>query len=88
MDIEAVAAKTPQLILKEGIDIRTGPTDEQLTRLAEGMGFSGKSLEDSKTIMKNLYTLFIETDATLVEINPLGETPEGNGMVFDFVCIC
>ncbi|EQC28226.1 succinyl-CoA synthetase beta subunit [Saprolegnia diclina VS20] len=76
--IEDVAHATPELIFKEAVNITTGPTSEQLNRLAANMGLSGESQKRGVELMNNLYNMFIGTDATLVEINPLAETPEGH----------
>ncbi|TDH66196.1 uncharacterized protein CCR75_006197 [Bremia lactucae] len=75
--IEDVAAATPELIFKEIIDIATGPTPTQVTRLAKALGGHGSVLLKLETQIQNLYKLFIGVDATLVEINPLAETREG-----------
>lgn len=78
MDIEAVAAATPELIFKEPIDIKQGPRHEQLERLANAMGFTEEdTCEQAKKVMNNLYKIFMERDCTLVEVNPLGETHNG-----------
>jgi succinyl-CoA synthetase beta subunit len=75
--IEEVAAETPDQIFKEAIDIIKGPQPEQLSRLAKSLGFEAHAQQQAELAMANLYKLFISTDATLVEINPLAETPEG-----------
>ncbi|XXQ30384.1 Succinate-CoA ligase subunit beta [Plasmodiophora brassicae] len=79
MDIEKVAAETPDFIFKAAVDdLEAGPTDDQLSTLAAGMGFSEEnSLDEAKKVMSSLYQLFRKTDATLVEINPLCETHDG-----------
>ncbi|OQR89856.1 succinyl-CoA ligase beta-chain, mitochondrial precursor [Thraustotheca clavata] len=81
--IEDVAHATPELIFTEPVDITTGPTNEQLARLATNMGLSGESHVRGVELMGNLYKMFIGTDATLVEINPLAETPEGHVFACD-----
>jgi len=78
MNIEEVAEETPELIFTEAIDIVSGVQDEQVDRLARNMGFKGESLDKAKVVMTNLYNQFISTDGTLVEINPLAETPSGD----------
>lgn len=78
MNIEEVAAQTPHLIFKEPIDIVNGPTDEAIMRLVEACGFdSANTKQQASDIMRNLYKLFLESDCTLVEINPLSETHDG-----------
>ena len=78
MNIEDVAAETPELIFKEAVDIMKGVTDEQVGRLAANMGFEGAAHEKAKHVMTKLYEMFIATDGTLVEINPLAETQHGD----------
>lgn len=81
--IEDVAEATPELIFKEYIDIKTGPTQQQLENLAKNMGVADHALPKGIEIISNLYKMFIGVDATLVEINPLAETPEGDIMACD-----
>ncbi|XP_061252423.1 succinate--CoA ligase [GDP-forming] subunit beta, mitochondrial isoform X2 [Bos javanicus] len=83
VDIEEVAALNPELIFKEQIDIIEGIKDSQAQRMAENLGFLGplknqvlEQLEAADQI-KKLYNLFLKIDATQVEVNPFGETPEG-----------
>jgi len=73
MDIEEVAAKTPEKIISEPVDIKVGLKPEQLERVATKLGFKGANKELAKIQMANLYKLFIGTDATQVEINPFAE---------------
>lgn len=72
MDIEEVAHSTPDLIYKEAIDIQKGPQPEQTKRLAQQLGFT--NITQAQEQMKNLYELFVKSDATQVEINPFVET--------------
>lgn len=83
MDIEQVAHDTPNLIFKENIDVNNGPTEEQLERLSTGMGFTGKAATGAVEVMRGLYTAFVESDATLIEINPLGEVLDGTVQCLD-----
>eukprot|EP00516_Mucochytrium_quahogii_P006009 CAMPEP_0203751412 /NCGR_PEP_ID=MMETSP0098-20131031/5493_1 /ASSEMBLY_ACC=CAM_ASM_000208 /TAXON_ID=96639 /ORGANISM=" , Strain NY0313808BC1" /LENGTH=444 /DNA_ID=CAMNT_0050641129 /DNA_START=80 /DNA_END=1414 /DNA_ORIENTATION=- len=78
MNIEDVAAETPEKIFTEPIDIMTGITDEQALRMAANLGFEDGAQEKAKDVITKLYGMFIETDGTLVEINPLAETREGD----------
>lgn len=77
MDIEQVARDSPTKIVKQPIDIMKGIQPGQLERLAAGMGFSKQARDEAIETMKKLYKLFLELDCSLVEINPMGETPEG-----------
>jgi succinyl-CoA synthetase beta subunit len=81
--IEDVAEATPELVFKVPVNIMTGPTDEQLDGLARDLGFEQDKFPAAKEIMLNLYTMFRETDATMVEINPLAETAGGDVFACD-----
>jgi len=83
VDIEAVAEKTPHLIFKEPIDIKKGVQPAQTRKLAEKLGFKGSKIDAASEQMQRLYKLFIGVDATQVEINPFGETPQGEVVCFD-----
>lgn len=77
MDIEQVAEDTPEQIYKEGVDVVLGPQPEQTRRLAERMGFEGEEvMAAAQEQMCRLYDLFINSDATQVEINPLVQTDD------------
>ena len=79
MDIEEVAHSTPEKILKVFIDPAVGLTDAQATELANGIGVPADSLAKAVAALKGLYTCYMETDASLAEINPL--ILEGNGNI-------
>lgn len=83
--IEDVAASNPDAIFTESIDITKGLQPEQCERMAANLGLEpgSKSYENSLELMKNLYTMFISSDCTQVEVNPLAETPEGDVVVCD-----
>lgn len=85
VDIEGVAAEQPQMIFKERINPRVGPTSQQLERLARSMRLAASPaiLEQATNQMARLYQLFTATDATQVEVNPLGVTPTGEVLCFD-----
>lgn len=83
MDIEEVAAKTPNLIFKEPIDIVKGLTEAQINRMASNLGFSGDQHSQAKKQISALYALFLAVDATQVEINPFAVTPQGQVLCFD-----
>lgn len=83
VDIEEVAEKTPHLIYKEPIDIIYGIQDKQAMEMAKNLGFTDTKLEEAAKQIKNLYHLFVKVDATQVEINPFGETPDGRVVCFD-----
>ncbi len=79
MDIEEVAHATPEKILKEFVDPAAGLTDAQAERLARGIGVPEASLKQAKEVLGQLYTCYMDTDASLAEINPM--ILEGNGNI-------
>ena len=79
MDIEQVAHNTPEKIIKVFVDPATGLTDAQATELARGIGVPDGSVAQAVDTFKKLYTCYMETDASLAEINPL--ILEGNGNI-------
>jgi succinyl-CoA synthetase beta subunit len=83
MDIEEVAAKSPEKIFKETVDPLLGFRGYQGFRLAEALGWNGKLLRDGAACFARLYRLFVELDASLVEINPLVVTSEGAPLALD-----
>jgi succinyl-CoA synthetase beta subunit len=83
MDIEEVAAKTPERIHKVAIDPRTGLTDAQADDIARAIGIPDAMLPQSRTLFEALYRLFDETDASLAEINPLIITGDGRLIALD-----
>lgn len=83
MEIEEVAAKTPEKIFKEYIDPLLGLTSFQATRMAFKMNFSPNIIRKAATLMQNLYKLFIANDCSLAEINPLVITEDDEVMALD-----
>jgi succinyl-CoA synthetase beta subunit len=83
MDIEEVAAKSPERIISAGVHPATGLQGYQCRRLAFGLGLSGVQVEEFTGIVQPLYRLFVERDASLVEINPLIITKEGRLVALD-----
>ena len=79
MDIEEVAHKTPEKIIKVFIDPLLGMTDAQGLELTRGIGIPEASQAKAVALLKQLYSCYMATDATLAEINPL--ILEGNGNV-------
>ncbi|XP_013392654.2 succinate--CoA ligase [ADP-forming] subunit beta, mitochondrial [Lingula anatina] len=83
IDIEEYAREHPQGIIKEPIDITTGIRKEQALSVAEQLGFSeGRKDEAADYIMK-LYHMFLDLDASLIEINPLAEDIKGKVYCMD-----
>ncbi|MBX7223265.1 MAG: ADP-forming succinate--CoA ligase subunit beta [Blastocatellia bacterium] len=83
MDIEEVAAHTPEKILKEYIDPALGFQPYQARKLAFGLGLSDKLVGKAVKFMMALYKAFIECDASLFEINPFLLTEEGELYALD-----
>lgn len=83
MDIEEVAATTPELIFKEAIDIEKGMSEDQAMKMAGNLKFEGDKQKAAADQIMRLYDLFLAVDATQVEINPLGETDDGQVVCFD-----
>lgn len=79
MDIEEVAHNTPEKIIKVFVDPLVGLTDAQAAELAKGIGVPEGSVAKAVDAFKKLYTCYMETDASLAEINPL--ILEGNGNI-------
>jgi succinyl-CoA synthetase beta subunit len=83
MDIEEVAAKTPDKILSEPIDVAIGVAGFQSRRLALALDLAGKTAAEFGTLLTTLYRAFMETDASLIEINPLVITADGSVVCLD-----
>ncbi len=83
MDIEEVAAKTPQKIHKVFIDPGTGLKDSECDEVARKIGIPDASLAQARPALQGLYRAFDETDASLAEINPLILTGSGDVVALD-----
>ncbi|KAK5467146.1 succinate--CoA ligase beta chain [Exophiala xenobiotica] len=83
MDIETVAKETPDAILTTPIDINEGVTDEIARNIATNIGFSEQCIEDAKNAIQRLYQVFMDKDATQIEINPLSETSDHQVLAMD-----
>jgi succinyl-CoA synthetase beta subunit len=83
MDIEEVAAHTPEKIHKVHIDPATGLTDGEADDVAIKIGIPATSLPAARTVLQGLYKAFWETDASLAEINPLILTGDGRVIALD-----
>jgi succinyl-CoA synthetase beta subunit len=83
MDIEEVAAKSPEAILKEYVDPVAGLQPYQARNLAFGLGLPGGLLGQSVPFITSLYRAFEAVDASLVEINPLLLTKAGDVIALD-----
>src|SRR5580698_7595503 len=83
MEIEEVAAKTPEKILKEPIDPATGWMDWQSRKLAKALGLSGAAAAAFAKFMPPLVRCYDEMDCSLLEINPLVTTKDGKVLALD-----
>jgi succinyl-CoA synthetase beta subunit len=83
MDIEEVAAKEPQRILRADVDPAAGLQGYQCRRLAFGLGLMGKQVAEFERIARALYRLYLERDLGLIEINPLIVTKDGALVALD-----
>jgi succinyl-CoA synthetase beta subunit len=83
MDIEEVAAKTPEKIRKVVIDPVQGLSDADADEIALGIGIPQQALAQGRAIFKALYKCFDETDASLAEINPLILSGDGRVIALD-----
>ena len=77
MDIEEVAASTPEKIVSFSVDPASGLSDFHGRRVAFALGLEGAQVKQCVALVKNLYRMFIERDMEMLEINPLIVTPEG-----------
>jgi len=83
MDIEAVAEETPDALMVEPVNIATGITREQSTKIAEFCEFKPEFVPEAAVQIERLYDMFIGLDATQVEINPMSETKEHGVITVD-----
>jgi succinyl-CoA synthetase beta subunit len=83
MEIEEVAAKSPDRILTEPIDPVIGLAGFQSRKIAFALGLRDKQVGPFGALLNSLYRAFIETDASLIEINPLVVTKDGNVLCLD-----
>jgi succinyl-CoA synthetase beta subunit len=83
MEIEEVAAKTPEKILREVVDPVNGLAPYQARNLAYGLGLHGPAAKNATELLGQLYRAFIEIDASLVEINPLVVLTDGRVLALD-----
>jgi succinyl-CoA synthetase beta subunit len=83
MDIEQVAEETPELIVREYIDPGVGVTAFQARKLAFGIGLEGPLVGKAVKLISALYDAFIAADSSMIEINPLIVTGDGNLLALD-----
>jgi len=83
MDIETVAKESPNAITTTYIDIHKGVTDDIARKIVTDIGFSEQCIEEAKDTVQKLYKIFMEKDATQIEINPLSETSDHKVLAMD-----
>ena len=83
MDIEKVAAETPELIFHESFDPSVGLLPYQARKLAQKLEFNGPTVRAADRFMRSLCRVFVDNDCSLVEINPLVVTGDGDLIALD-----
>jgi succinyl-CoA synthetase beta subunit len=83
MDIEEVAAATPEKIFREWTHPAIGLADFQARRLAFGLGLGGDAFKQGVALIKSLFALYLAKDCSLAEINPLVVTKDGRVFALD-----
>ena len=83
VEIEEVAAKSPEKIIKEHVDISVGIQPYQCRKIAYFMGLEGGAVRQAVSFISSLYRVFTEKDCSLAEINPLVLTSDGNIVALD-----
>lgn len=83
MDIETLAVKQPEMILLQKVDPIAGLYPFDVRNIVYGLGLSGTSARQAGKLISNAYKLFMEKDCTLLEINPLVITTDGNVIALD-----
>jgi len=83
MDIEEVAARDPQAIHRQEVDPQIGLVPFQARRIARGLGLSGDLAARAAKLVSALVTAYLDTDASLAEVNPLMVTRQGDVMALD-----
>lgn len=83
VEIEAVAAKSPEKIIREPIDPLPGLQPYQARKLAKQLGFESSQLKNASKLFEGLYRTFIAYDCSMVEVNPLVVTNKGEVLALD-----
>ncbi len=83
MDIEEVAHSQPEKIITAFVDPATGLLAAQATEIASGIGIPADSMAQAVDVLQKLYKCYMDTDASLVEINPLNRDGKGNIIALD-----
>jgi succinyl-CoA synthetase beta subunit len=83
MDIEEVAEKHPEKIVREWIDPLVGLTPFQARRIAFALGFEGEAFKNAVNFIQGIYKVYQETDAAMIEINPMLKTSDNKIIAVD-----
>jgi succinyl-CoA synthetase beta subunit len=83
VEIEAVAAKSPEKIIREPIDPLAGLQPFQARKVAKQLGFESSQLKSASKLFEGLYRTFIAYDCSMVEVNPLVVTTKGDVLALD-----
>jgi succinyl-CoA synthetase beta subunit len=83
MEIEEVAARDPKAVVREAIDPALGIFPFQARRLAFELGLDGKAFQEGTALVQALFRAYVDTDASLAEINPLVVTRDGRVLALD-----
>jgi succinyl-CoA synthetase beta subunit len=83
MDIEKVAEETPELVHKEWIDPLVGLRPFQINKICFNLGLSGGTFKEMYAFIQSLYTAFVESDASMFEINPCLQTSDNKILAVD-----
>jgi succinyl-CoA synthetase beta subunit len=83
VDIETVAAKSPEKIIREPIDPLTGLQPFQTRKVAKQLGFESSQLKSAAKLFEGLYRTFVAFDCSMVEVNPLVITTKGDVLAVD-----
>ncbi len=83
VEIEKVAAENPEAIIKVYVDPKIGLQPNQARKIAFALGLEGEQVKNAVRFIQSLYRVFVESDASLAEINPLVVTGEGQVLALD-----
>ncbi len=83
VEIEKVAHETPEKIVKIFVDPAYGLADFQIRQIIFSLGLAGAEAKNATKLIRNLYNFYWETDASMVEVNPLITTPTGEVLALD-----
>jgi len=83
MNIEDIAHRHPEAIIKMPIDINAGLSDAMAREFAEKLDFDEEQVDQAAQNIVGLYNMFVDKDCTLIEVNPFAETHDGRVMVCD-----